>query len=397
MQNSADSPSRLERIPALDGIRGYGFLGIFFAHYLAPVIDRNRSIPWVNSLFYLEQIAWMAVPTFFVLSGYLIGGILFNSRNHEGFFRVFYGRRILRILPVYYGTLIILACVGLAHGVPLRFLFWSHFIYIQNLLPAYSDAGFEPHFTIIHLWSLAIEEQFYLTWPLVVWLARDRAKLLKIIAVLCGLCFTVRLLSPWLHLSARRCYFATPTRVDAILLGVGLALVADHRIFKKLQPFAKYAVVAGTALWLISFSTHVSDPDNYYRVAVETPLANFTVFALVIALLEKDSLFARVCSVRWACWLGTMSYGLYVYHFTYHLWFWETFKPMLANHMGSTWADLATSVVALAVTIALGTFSYRFVERPVLSLARYMKYGPLLTAKPAQKSAPAHDLAAERG
>ena len=146
MQNSADSPSRLERIPALDGIRGYGFLGIFFAHYLAPVIDRNRSIPWVNSLFYLEQIAWMAVPTFFVLSGYLIGGILFNSRNHEGFFRVFYGRRILRILPVYYGTLIILACVGLAHGVPLRFLFWSHFIYIQNLAPRVFRRGLRAAF-----------------------------------------------------------------------------------------------------------------------------------------------------------------------------------------------------------------------------------------------------------
>src|SRR5579871_2260754 len=173
MVRQIENPSTREHVPALDGIRGYGFIGIFLAHYLAPLIERYRSHPWVNVFYYLEQIAWMGVPAFFVLSGYLIGGILFNSRNREGFFRVFYGRRVLRILPVYYGTLLIVACLGLKDGVHLNSLFWSHFIYIQNLLPHYSDDGFVPHFTILHFWSLAIEEQFYLTWPIVVWLARD--------------------------------------------------------------------------------------------------------------------------------------------------------------------------------------------------------------------------------
>ena len=384
-------------MPALDGIRGYGFLAIFLAHYLSPAIDRYRSIPWVNVLFYVEQIAYMAVPAFFVLSGYLIGGILFDTREHEGFFRVFYGRRILRILPVYYVTLLVLACLGIAHGVPLKTLFWSHFIYIQNLLPGYTDSGFVPHFTIIHLWSLAIEEQFYLAWPVVVWLARDRAKLLKIIAVLSGLCFTLRFISPWLHLSARRCYYGTPTRVDAILLGVGLALVADYKIFKRLQPLAKYAVLVGTALWIISFSTHRDDPYNYYCVVVETPLANFTVLALVAAVIEEGSGFARACSVRSACWLGTMSYGLYVFHYTYHVWFLQSLRPRLSHHMPDPWSYLATAAIALALTIGLGILSYRFIERPALSLTRYLKYGPGLAAKPVQKSAPFLGLAAKRG
>ena len=295
MVRSIDRPSKREHLTALDGVRGFGFLGIFLAHYLSPAVDRNRSIPWVNGLFYIEQIAWMAVPAFFVLSGYLIGGILFNSRNREGFFKVFYGRRMLRILPVYYMTLLIVACVSLAHGVHLKLLFWSHFIYIQNLLPGYPNADVEPYSRLVHLWSLAIEEQFYLTWPVVVWFARDRAKLLKIVAVFCGLSCTLRFISPWIHLSAIRCYFATPTRADAILLGVGLALVADHKIYKRLQPLAKYAVLVGTALWLTSFSTHIDHPNNYFRVAVETPLANFTVLALLAAILEKESVIARVC------------------------------------------------------------------------------------------------------
>lgn len=177
---------------------------------------------------------------------------------------------------------------------------------------------------------------------------------MKIIAILCGLCFIVRLISPWLNLTAIQSYFATATRVDAILLGVGLALVADHKIFKKIQPLAKYAVGVGIALWLISLSTHSEVPDNYYRVVVEFPLANFTALALVVAVIDQDSLLSKACIVRWACWLGTMSYGLYVYHFIYYKWLALTFTPMLSHSMPDLWAYPATAVVALAVTIGLG-------------------------------------------
>ncbi len=387
MARSIESPSKHEHMAALDGIRGYGFLGIFLAHYLSSAIYSYRSHAVVNVLFYVEQIAWMAVPGFFVLSGYLIGGILFNSRNREGFFRVFYGRRILRILPVYYMTLLVIGGIRLAQGVHLSHVFWASFIYMQNWLPGYASSDGALNTRIVHLWTLAIEEQFYLTWPVVVWFARDRAKLLKIIAVLCGLSFAVRLISPWIHLSATRSYLATPTRADAILLGVGLALVADHRIFKKIQPLAKYAVLVGTALWLISFSTHPTVPYNYYRVAVEFPLANLTALALVAAVIDENSGLARVCRVRWACWLGTMSYGLYVYHYTYHQWFSETFRPLLSQYMPDPLAYLATTVVALALTIGLGVFSYRFIEQPALSLKKYVKFGPARAEKPIHENA----------
>ncbi len=378
---------------ALDGIRGYGFLGIFLAHYLATGIYRHRSNPWVNGLFYVEQIAWMAVPAFFVLSGYLIGGILFNTRNREGFFRVFYGRRILRILPVYYIALLVVAGVNLAQGVHLNDVFWAHFFYVQNWFHGYVLTDKFTSTQILHLWSMAIEEQFYLTWPIVVWFAKDRAKLLKIIAVLCAICFTVRLISPWINLSMYGILFTTPARVDAILLGVGLALVAEHEIFKRLQPLAKYGVVVGTALWLISYSTHLNDPNNYHRVLVEVPLANLTVLALVAAVLDEKSLIAGACRVRWACWLGTMSYGLYVFHFIYEKWFAFTFRPMLSHYMPDLWAYLASTAVALALTIGLGMFSYRFIEQPALSLKRYLKFGPVLAANPTERKAAVRGLA----
>jgi peptidoglycan/LPS O-acetylase OafA/YrhL len=307
MPNGLPKDNETKEISALNGIRGYGFLAIFLAHYLSPVIEPNRSKTWVNCIYYAGRIVWLAVPTFFVLSGYLIGGILFKSRNREGFFRVFYGRRVLRVLPVCYLTLLVIGCVDIANGIHLRTLFWSHFFYIQNFMPGYTDADYPPNSQIIHLWSLAIEEQFYLSWPVVVWFARDRGKLLKIIAVLCAMCWTIRLVSPWIHLSPSRSYYATPTRVDAILLGVGLALVADHKMYKRFQPLAKYVVLVGLALWVTSFSTHPDHPTNYYRVAIEISLGNFIVLALLAAALEEGSALARACSVRWACWLGTMS------------------------------------------------------------------------------------------
>jgi peptidoglycan/LPS O-acetylase OafA/YrhL len=126
---------------------------------------------------------------------------------------------------------------------------------------------------------------------------------------------------------------------------------------------------------------------------VEVPLANLTVLALVAAVLDEKSLIAGACRVRWACWLGTMSYGLYVFHFIYEKWFAFTFRPMLSHYMPDLWAYLASTAVALALTIGLGMFSYRFIEQPALSLKRYLKFGPVLVANPTERKAAVRGLA----
>lgn len=372
--NTNESMSSHRSLP-LTGIRGYGFLLVFLGHYFSTAITVNRSNSWVNVLFYVQQIGWLAVPAFFVLSGYLIGGNLFRTRNQKGFFKVFYFHRILRVFPPYYLTLLVITCVDLSRGIHLDYKFWSHFLYLQNYMPGYTDWNQPPNNQLNHLWSLAIEEQFYLTWPLVVWLARDRRTLLKITIVLCALCWTVRLISPLIHLSTMRCYFATPTRVDTILFGVVLALIADTHTFKRLQPYAKYAALCGTAIWMISFSFHSNDANNYYRLAVEYTIGNFTLLALISAVMEEGSVIARVCSVRWACWLGNMSYGLYVFHYTYHVWFLNSLRPRLSQLIPQPFDLFATGAIALVCTVALGMISYRFIEQPALTLKKRFKYG----------------------
>jgi peptidoglycan/LPS O-acetylase OafA/YrhL len=375
-------------LPSLEGIRGYAFLLVFFYHYLPASLFPYRTNPWLYPVSLVLGVSWLAVPMFFALSGYLIGGILYDTRDREGYFKVFYSRRILRIFPVYYLTLLIVALFDSLHGVSLDLSYWAQFLYIQNLVPGYARFPHAaPANQIVHLWSLAVEEQFYLLWPLVVWLCRDRRTLLKVTAVLIVACSIIRFLAPWLHISSSRSYFATPTRVDAILLGVMLALIRRDLIYKRLEPFAKYVALAGTAgmmgMIIITGSAAPSTPN---RIAVLFPLVNLTAAALVVAVMEENSFLCRVCSLRWITWLGSLSYGLYVFHLTYGKWFIDSVLPRVAALMPAPCALVVTALIAFALTLLLAVVSYRFIELPAINLKKRFKYGPVRKAPAPQES-----------
>jgi peptidoglycan/LPS O-acetylase OafA/YrhL len=373
--------------PALDGIRGYGFLAVFLGHYLLPIIDLHRGNPLMDALHNLLEIAWLGVPAFFVLSGYLIGGILFETRGREGFFKVFYARRILRIFPLFYITLLAVALIDHAQGVNIKPQFWANVLYIQNLLPGYTSLGHTAPFSrVVHLWTLAVEEQFYLTWPIVVWLVKDRKTLLKIVAILVAASCALRLISPWIHLSARRCYVLTPTRADSILLGVGLALMGGHWIVERIRPYASYTALGGAVIFLISSWTHSTVSWTYLRTAFETPLANVVAVAMLIAMLDEKSTFAKLCRARWACWLGKMSYALYLLHYLYQNWLLFTVRPWLQAYMSEFWATVLATTLGFVLTVALAMFSFRFIESPAANLKKYFKYGPALKPRTSEAS-----------
>jgi peptidoglycan/LPS O-acetylase OafA/YrhL len=364
--------------PALGGMRGYGFLAVFIGHYFGPVLLLHQNNFLVNVLSKPLELAWLAVPGFFVLSGYLIGGILSGTLGREGYFKVFYARRILRVFPVYYLTLLVVAFIATAQGIHLKSEFWWHFLYLHNLLRGYTALGFVPPFgQLVHLWSLAIEEQFYLTWPLIVWLAKDRKTLLKVVAVLIAASFVLRLISPLIHLTASRSYVATPTRADSILMGVGLALMGGHWLVERIRPYATFIAIVGAVTFIISWSTHLATPATYLRVAFEIPLANVTVLAILIAVLDEKTVLARLCSARWAGWLGSMSYAMYVFHYLYQHWFLFTFRPWLQAYMPELWATLFTAILGFALTLGLGMLSFKFIELPAANLKKYFKYGPV--------------------
>ncbi len=375
-------------LPSLEGIRGYAFLVVFWAHYSSFDTPDFHIKPWLVPLELIARNAWIVIPIFFVLSGYLIGGILYDTRDREGYFRVFYSRRFLRVFPIYYITLLLIAAFDIFQGIPLNFSFWSHFLYIQNLIPGYPASLTVPvQSQTGHLWSLAIEEQFYLLWPLVVWLCPNRRALLRATMLLIGLCCIMRFSAYWIHIPLDACYLWTPTRIDAILLGVLLAIIRHDRIYKRLEPFAKYAALAGVIeMSIFAFNPHLRAPGTYLSAAFEIPFVNLTAAAIIVAVLEEGSFLCRVCSMRWICWLGSMSYGLYIFHYPYNDWFYGPFAGFLAHFMPARLVFLVSISSAFCVTLLLAILSYRFIEGPAMKMRKRILYGPVLNRRSLQEA-----------
>jgi peptidoglycan/LPS O-acetylase OafA/YrhL len=379
------SINRVRRyVPCLEGIRGYGFLLVFCGHYFVPAQLAHPGTIRIKLLTSLSSLGLFAVPAFFVLSGYLIGGILYDTRDREGYFRVFYSRRILRVFPVFYLTLLAIACFYAIRGFVPNYHFWTHFLYIQNLFPSYTWQQGGP-VKVIHFWSLAVEEQFYLLWPLVVWFFPDRRTLIGIASVLIACCWGIRLAAALISSSPEPILYFTPTRVDAILLGVLLALIRHDTIFDRIKPHAKWIVVCGvTTVLLLANWKGQAWAKTYCGIEVLIPLANITAAAIVIAVMEEDSLVNRACSQRWICWLGSLSYSLYIFHLTYAHFFIDYLSPQLCKYMRHSFAVLTSGALALALTLLLSILSYHFIEGPIINLKRHVKYGsakPLATSQ----------------
>ena len=358
-------------LPSLEGVRGYGFLLVFCGHYFSSEdLARPGSVK-LKLLTALSSLGLFAVPAFFVLSGYLIGGILYHTRDRRGYFRVFYSRRIVRVFPVYYLTLLAIAAFYWMRHLPINFRLWAHLLYIQNLLPGYTKSLTGP-VTMIHFWSLAVEEQFYLLWPLVVWRFRDRRQLIGISTVLIVMCSAFRLAAPAPFLSSA----FTLTRVDAILMGVLLSLMSESLIYRQLMPFAKWATLCGVmTMALLAYFNGTAWSNTHVGKEIWIPLANVTALAMIMAVLEEKSFLNKICSLKWICWLGSLSYSLYIFHFTFRHFFLDDLTTQLSANMRWSFAVLAAGALAFCVTLLLSLLSYHLIEGPLMRLKRHLRYG----------------------
>ena len=221
---SAPPPSHW---PALDGLRGTAILAVLVCHY-ASLLPRTPAVG-------LLEIGWAGVDLFFVLSGFLITGILLDARGTPNYFRNFYARRALRIFPLYYGflvvTLLVSLVVRLAPGAShegIRHL-WaaqpSLWTYTVNYwIP--TQTGWNPWSEmVIPLWSLSVEEQFYLVWPLVVCRLSERGLVRLCVGIVAG-ALLLRLSLTAAGVDWSWLYFVTPARADSLAAGALLALLA---------------------------------------------------------------------------------------------------------------------------------------------------------------------------
>lgn len=303
--------------PELDGIRGLAILAVMLSHAGPLIIWGGITAKLLVSVM---TPGWSGVELFFALSGFLITGILLRTKTASNYFSSFYARRVLRIFPVYYLTLSMVLVLA-AHNVwwnsmipALGHTRLAYYFYLQNW-PAFWAHGHELRANVIgHFWSLAVEEQFYLIWPLVVLLLSERF-LLRICIVLLFLALPFRIL--FFHRIGGDYGFIhlTITRMDGLLVGA-IGAILTYRM-GKIPLWLVYSALSlgGAIIGYIALFHHHELVATY--IYMET--AGFTGFALLSGGLIGLSQYPRprllrVLRAKWLTEIGKYSYGIYVFH-----------------------------------------------------------------------------------
>jgi peptidoglycan/LPS O-acetylase OafA/YrhL len=374
----------------LDGLRGVAVLLVMVLHFsfLAPGTGIEG--------FYWKIIGggWAGVDLFFVLSGFLITGILYDAKGSAHFFRNFFARRILRIFPLYYGFLIVLLLLlpllhpAAAEPFSKQLWLWTYF---SNVLFAMEGWEGMPAHTV-HLWSLAVEEQFYLIWPFVVFLL-NRRRLIQVCMAAIALATLTRIGLHFVAADGIAGYALLPSRMDALALGGLMALLmrGEHGLDHVLR-LARPMVLTGAALVLATAAiSTILRPDDSFLPALGfhvqiigyPGIALLSAGVLVSALgASPSSGLSRLLTVRPLMKLGQFSYGLYMIHILV--------RDLLRDHafagdvptlLGSRLpVQLGIVAFGIAASYSLASLSWYAFERHFLSLKRHFEYDRPLAA-----------------
>lgn len=362
-------------MPALDGVRGLAILMVLCVHFLAPGTEPGL---FGRNIARLANYGAMGVDLFFVLSGFLITGILLDTRKRPFYFRNFYMRRALRIFPLYYGVLLIgLVLVPAFFDIPEL----SKTVENQAWLWGYSANIFVsihgewealPFFS--HFWSLAIEEHFYLVWPLVVFF-NDGPRLKRIaLWVACG-ALLLRLLMVFWHVNEIAIYSLTPARMDALALGGYMAALArDEGGEERLKKLARRVAIIGGAFVVVSFffTLYLPQAQPYFH-ELRGSAFNALLGSLLIFALAGPAFLQRIFSSRTMRFFGKYSYGLYVFHFLYgYLLLRYSTVDVVSRWLGSeALAILTQAMLATSLAVVIAFLSYNLYEKHFLKLKKY--------------------------
>ncbi|MBS1152156.1 MAG: acyltransferase 3 [Myxococcaceae bacterium] len=366
-------------LPALDGVRGLAIGLVLLVHFIG---DMPATNPFEKVLMHAATYGSFGVDLFFVLSGFLITGILYDSRQTPNFFKNFYMRRTLRIFPLYYGVLAVLFLViphipffqGPALDTMVSRQGWA-WAYAINIHIAREGVWSLPY--IGHFWSLAVEEHFYLMWPLIVWLC-PRPVLLKVCLGFVLFSFGLRTAMYFTGANALAIYTLTPCRFDALCIGGFLAVSVrgegdPERWMAWLKQTGRRLLYPSAAFIVVTalFNSQSDYGRNILRPLRET--AWTFCFAAVVAFAitaNKASPIGRFFSSGTMTFLGKYSYGLYVFHAmlsyylgTHHTLAW--FESWIPNHL---LAVLVQAVLGIGASIAAALLSYHLFEKRFLAL-----------------------------
>ena len=371
------------RIPELDGVRGLAILLVLVWHFvIVPIQPVAPS--FLQPLWVLLGLSWTGVDLFFVLSGFLIGGILLDNRESPVFFKAFYFRRICRIFPIYYFLVFLyFALASYGFGNQNKNLAWL----MNNPMPAWSYLTFTQNFLMSHrlsfgcgwlgvTWSLAIEEQFYLLLPFVLYfLPKKRVPFVLI----CGICMAPLIRGALMYFENPAALAAgfvmMPCRADALLLGVlgayilRLPGIAETLLINKRRLYLIFSLfLAGVACLAVYSPVFMSPAMNWWG---RSWLALFFLLFVLIAVIDTQGFLAKSLRSRVLGGLGNISYGVYLLH---QVVFSLTLAFLFPSATRTASVLFLASIVSIVFVIGSASIFYHFVEKPIIRFGHRIKY-----------------------
>lgn len=346
--------------PALDGLRGLAILLVVFYH----------NFGFINYSFF----GWLGVDLFFVLSGYLITDILLRAMEKKEGLSHFYIRRILRIFPLYYLSLFLFLIIlprfdsfqaPFQYYVDNQFWLWT---FLQNWLYIFKPSG-QTH-TLHHLWSLAVEEQFYILWPLAIYTIRKPKYLLVFIIFVLIIALTLRSLI-WIQQIENLAYFNVYTfsRIDGICIGCMVALMQKiNDRFLTNHMAALVSTFAGLN-FLFYFINRYYDFSFPYLA-----LIGYTTFAMLFGLLvyeavkAENKLINTVFNWRLLKFFGKISYGFYILHWPIYIIVNTSLAETIKNQFPGISGQFTISIIATLLAAIISWLSRQYFESFFLKL-----------------------------
>ena len=360
----------MKRLHQLDGIRGCAILLVLVWHYIPCQIQAEPKTI-LSVLGRVLSLTWSGVDLFFVLSGFLIAGILLDNREAKNYFRVFYIRRTCRIFPLYFlvlGLFLLFTRLDfdkssfkwlLSDPKPL----WSYATFTQNIFMGLGETC-GAHWLGM-TWSLAVEEQFYIFLPAVVYVM-PRSVLPYILGSLIVSAPILRLLSPGFHM-----FVNAPWRSDSLLLGALLAWFVREpgnlEWCKRRQP----QLYCGLGILLFGAAI-MTGRRSWFGVFDHSWLAALYALFILLSLVDSEHWPLRFLKHPLLTWFGVMSYGIYMYHQIVSGLLHGIINgaaPAIKNPL-----DAGITGLALVLTLILATLSYRLIERWIIQYGHKFKY-----------------------
>lgn len=381
----------IARLRELDGIRGVACLLVLLDHVIVSELPSDwpglhRLAPWLIG----------GVDLFFVLSGFLIGGILIDSKSSSNYFKVFWIRRFARIMPVYYLLMITFFLVLFVKpylNAPWLDLFlfknimplWTYPFFVQNFAQSF-DGGTGGARWVASTWSLAIEEQFYLLLPLLIYVLSRRW--ITAVAALCMVAALIVRAHLWQATgNDMHAYFLLPGRMDSLAAGLlGALSVRSADAVRWLQRYRRILDVAAAAtVVLLSvkalefLGNRIPDTLSYLVRSSDFTLRSvlFTYAIMRVFLVTEKSFYRRLLSTPLLVFTGTISYALYMYH--------PAINGLLhgllfANAPAiNSFPQLLVAFAVIAVSVGLAWLSTIYFEFPIRRWSHRMTYKTVLS------------------